>query len=410
MSDAAAPAEPELLLAPREGVPPVVTEAAALADVLAAFAAATGPVAVDVERASGFRYFPRAYLVQLRRAGAGTALIDPVALPDLGALGVLLAPAEWVLHAASQDIPSLREVGLVAGTLFDTELAGRLLDLPRVGLGPLVEAELGIRLEKGHSAADWSRRPLPEPWLRYAALDVELLLELRDRLERQLDRAGKLEWARQEFAHVAAMPDPGPRSDPWRRTSGVHRVRDRRRLAVVREVWVERDRVARARDIAPGRVLPDPAIVELATSMPTTVAELTELPGLRGRGARRRAGQWLAAVTRARRLSDAELPRPAERDPAVPPSSARQWVERDPAAAARLSAARSVVAEVGERVAVPVENLVPPDAVRRLCWSPPPDPSPTGVAAALRAAGARQWQVELVAGPLSAALTPTPPS
>jgi len=252
------------LLEPADGVPPVVETPAALAAAAAALAAGDGPVAVDAERASGYRYGQRAYLIQLRRAGAGTVLIDPIACPDLDPVIAALDGLEWVLHAASQDIPCLAEVGLRPGLIFDTELAGRLLGYPRVGLGSIVAEVLGLALEKGHSAADWSARPLPEPWLRYAALDVEVLIELRNALERELSAAGKLEWARQEFAAVAAAPLPSARVDPWRRASGLHRVRRPRQLAIVRAMWETRDKMARSRDIAPGRILPDTAIVEAA--------------------------------------------------------------------------------------------------------------------------------------------------
>lgn len=244
---------PVPLLEPREGIPPVTATDGALDGIVAAFAAGTGPVAVDAERASGYRYGQRAYLVQLRREGAGSALIDPVGCPDLSALGEAIGDAEWVLHAATQDLPCLRDIGMVPSRLFDTELAGRLAGFARVGLGAMVENVLGFALEKGHSAVDWSTRPLPEPWLRYAALDVELLVDLRDALEEELEQQGKLEWARQEFAAIAAAPPPPPRKDPWRRTSGMHKVRRRRQMAVVRELWTARDQVAQRRDISPAR-------------------------------------------------------------------------------------------------------------------------------------------------------------
>ena len=200
---------------------------------VAALAAGHGPVAVDAERASGFRYGHRAFLIQLRRDGAGTMLIDPMACPNLTGLDEALADTEVVLHAASQDLPCLAELGFRPRALFDTELAGRLLGFPRVGLGALVESVLGWTLEKGHAAADWSVRPLPAELLRYAALDVELLVELRDALAAQLVAQGKTEWAEQEFAAVLAAKPPGPRPDPWRRTSGIHRVHTRRGLAIV---------------------------------------------------------------------------------------------------------------------------------------------------------------------------------
>jgi hypothetical protein len=244
------------LLEPRDGLPPLVTTASALAEAVAALGAGEGPVAVDAERASGYRYGQRAFLVQLRRRGAGTVLIDPIACPDLSALDAALAGTEAVLHAASQDLPCLAELGYRPRQLFDTELAGRLLGYPRVGLGMLVETVLGFTLEKGHAAADWSTRPLPTEWLRYAALDVEVLVELRDALAAELAEQGKTEWARQEFAAVLAAEPPPPRPDPWRRTSGIHRVHTRRGMAVVRELWLERDKIARRRDLSPAGCCP----------------------------------------------------------------------------------------------------------------------------------------------------------
>ncbi|WP_448316114.1 HRDC domain-containing protein, partial [Streptomyces sp. CO7] len=331
-------AEPVPLLEPREGIPPVIADAEGLAATVAAFAAGTGPVAVDAERASGYRYGQSAYLVQLRRAGAGSALIDPVACPDLTALGEAIADAEWVLHAATQDLPCLREIGMVPGRLFDTELAGRLAGFPRVGLGAMVENVLGFVLEKGHSAVDWSTRPLPEPWLRYAALDVELLVDLRDALEKELERQGKLEWALQEFDAIASAPPAAPRKDPWRRTSGMHKVRRRRQLAVVRELWETRDRIARRRDVSPGKVLGDAAIVEAALALPADVQALSALNGFGSRTGRRQLEQWQAAVDRAKALPESALPLPGQAVAGPPPP--RAWADKDPAAAARLSAAR----------------------------------------------------------------------
>lgn len=398
------PGEPAAvpLLEPREGIPPVVTTAAHLDRVIDSFVAGSGPVAVDAERASGYRYGQRAYLVQLRRAGAGSALIDPIACPDLSRLSAELADAEMVLHAASQDLPCLAEVGLIPRTLFDTELAGRLLGHPRVGLGTMVENVLGFKLEKGHSAADWSTRPLPEDWLRYAVLDVELLVELRDALHQELVEAGKLGWALEEFAAILAAPPRPARTDPWRRTSGIHRVRGRRGLAVVREVWSARDRIARERDVSPGRVLPDAAILDMALQLPKTAAELLALPGMRGRNARRHQTMWLRAVTHARSLPELELPEPTVPGDGPPP--AHRWAERDPAAAKRLAAARAVVAALGDEHGLPSENLLQPDSVRRLSWSPPAEVTPESVDEALTALGARRWQVDLVAVPLAKAL------
>lgn len=394
------------LTAPEDGVPPVVTEAGPLRAAAEALRRGTGPVAIDTERASGYRYSQRAYLIQLRRAGAGTALVDPVSLGgDVRALADALQGTEWVLHAASQDLPCLADLGLRPAALFDTELASRLAGFPRVALGTMVQQLLGYTLEKGHSAADWSRRPLPDEWLVYAALDVELLLPLREVLERILAEQGKTEWASQEFEAVRTSPPLSPRREPWRRTSGVHRARNPRQLAAVRALWETRDGIAAQRDIAPGRVLPDRAIVDAAVTGPQTVGELVKLPVFRGRAQRKLAGTWAAALRTARALPASELPSQAPPQDGPPPAA--RWSDRDPDAAARLSAARSRLVAIAGEHRIPVENLLLPDLVRRLCWEPPDTLDPDTVAERLADGGARPWQRELTAAALADALRAT---
>lgn len=396
-------AGPTLLTEPAGGTPAPVDSPTGLAEVVARFAAGTGPVAVDAERASGFRYSQRAYLVQLRRKGAGTALIDPVPLPDLSALDEALADTEWVLHAASQDLPCLAEVGLRPRRLFDTELAARLADFERVGLAALTEQLLGRTLEKHHSAADWSTRPLPHDWLTYAALDVELLVELRDALDAELARQGKSDWAAEEFAALVAggARPPRQRTDPWRRTSGMHRVRGARAQARVRSLWYARDAIAVRRDTAPGRVLPDAAIVAAAEMNPKTERELLLLPGFGGRSVRRLAATWLEALEEARGLPDDALPTTPQFDGPPPP---HRWADKDPAAAARLARCKEVVTRTAELHHLPPENLVTPDFVRRLAWEPPVEPDAATVTEVLRGFGARPWQCELLAAELAQAL------
>jgi ribonuclease D len=399
--------DPLPLLEIRHGLPAVTETRSGLDSVVKQFAGGSGPVAIDAERASGYRYSQRAYLVQLAREGAGTALVDPVGFGDvpnesLKPLADAISGVEWIIHAASQDLQCLAQLGMRPKALFDTELAGRLLNLPRVGLATLVEEFLGVRIRKEHSAVDWSKRPMPTSWLEYAALDVEPLIAVRDSLVTRLAQAGKAEWARQEFAYWTTLPFPGPRNEPWRRTSGIHRIRGRRGLAVVREIWEARDRIARDTDTAPGRLLADTAIVEVAASMPGSMRELERLPSFRRARSRPMAQQAWAAVDRVQRLGDRELPTLVAATDGPP--HPRAWVHKQPAAAVRLGHCREVIAAVAADQDVPAENLISPDAVRRLAWSPPQPLTVAAVVDQLASSGARPWQIDLVAASLTPAL------
>jgi len=375
---------------PADGVPDVIVTERGLAGAAEALAAGSGPAAIDAERASGYRYGQRAYLIQIRREGSGTWLIDPIACPDLSPIAASLAGVEWILHAATQDLPCLAEVGLHPTRLFDTELGGRLVGLPRVGLAAVVEHYLGLTLAKEHSAVDWSTRPLPEPWLRYAALDVEVLGQVRDLMADDLVAQDKMGWAEQEFDALTGFTGPPVRAEPWRRTSGLHKLRNRRGAAMVRELWQTRDAIAVERDTAPGRILPDAALVDLATRAPKLAADLSQNGTVRvSRSVRRYQQAWLAAVERARAMPEADLPALTMHSDGPPP--ARAWADRDPVAAVRLAHARARN--------VPVENLLTPDALRRTLWTPPANPTLESIAEALLGLGARQWQVD-IAGPI----------
>ncbi|MDP2012842.1 MAG: ribonuclease D [Actinomycetota bacterium] len=389
---------------PRDGVPHIITTSEALQQYAAAVALGHGPVALDAERASGFRYSQRAYLIQVRREGAGTALIDPIAVPELSALAAAIANVPWILHAANQDLPCLAELGLYPSALFDTELAGRLLGRERVSLGALVESELGEILEKGHGATDWSIRPLTKAQLRYAALDVELLVELREVLEAELATSGKLEFAQQEFLALLAFTPRARGEEPWRRTSGIHRIRKEQSLAVVRELWFARDQIAQREDIASGRILPDAAIVAAAAAMPVSAEALGALPEFSGRGQTRRRADWWAAIDRA--LSSDAASWPVTAAPAEGPPPPRTWANKNPAAADRLERAREGLRLLSEECTIPVENLLTPELARRLCWDPPEPLAISSIQEQLRTMGARQWQIELTAPILLESLTP----
>ena len=370
--------------APRQ----VIEDRAGYHAALESLAAGAGPIAIDAERASGYRYSQRAYLIQVFRRDGGSHLFDPPAIGELNDLHHEFRDEEWVLHAATQDLPSLREVGVDPQRIFDTELAARLLGMPRVGLGAVVEELLGIQLAKAHSAADWSTRPLPQPWLDYAALDVELLIDVRDQLAARLEDAGKTAIAREEFASILERDLTPVRAEPWRRLSGLHTVRGARGLAVARELWLARDAYAREIDVAPGRLVPDASLVTAVKAMPESKGALAAMKDFSGRASRSQLDRWWAAIERGRTTEDL----PAARAPgdAIPPP--RAWPDRNPEAAARLAAARAATTEIAEELELPQENLLTPDHLRRVAWDPPTPLDADRVAKALRGFGARAWQ------------------
>jgi ribonuclease D len=266
---------------------------------------------------------------------------------------------------------------------------------------------------------------LPTAWLNYAALDVEVLIGLRDSIAAVLAEQGKTAWAAEEFDFLRTGAGQAPaatRRDRWRRTSGIHRVRNQRGLAAVRELWTVRDEIAQRRDIAPGRILPDSAIIDAATADPKTLDDLVALPIFGGKRQRRGAATWLTALKSARENPGAG----DEIEPPNGPPPPARWARRRPEAAARLDAARAALRELSERVTVPAENLVTPDLVRRLCWdweAPAgddaersdeeerrigPDDTAAAVDEFLAAGQARNWQRELAVPVLATALQAPP--
>ena len=400
------------LLQPSAGTPEIVDTEESFREAIKQLGKGSGPFAVDAERASGFRYSARAYLIQIKRTDGGLHLIDPIPFGPghqlFTDLNDLLNTDEVILHASTQDLPCLRELGINPVKLFDTELAGRIAGLPRVGLGPLLQSIMGVLLAKEHSAADWSARPLPKDWLTYAALDVELLVELRNHMYTILEDAKKLPWAEEEFASILNAPPAPPRVDPWRRTSGMHKIKRRDQLAVIKSLWIARDAVAAKHDIAAGKLLNDSAIVELAIAVPTNKKEFEKC--LRPLGLRARWMEnlqlWLDSIAAAVALPEDQWPTMRTNADTLPPI--KLWRDKFPEKFAPLSHARASIELIAQENQIPVENLITPEHVRRVCWKPPIGATSTlsvsEVEKALAELGARQWQIDLVAPALAAAL------
>ena len=389
-----------LLQNPRANVH-FITNQNQLADAVATLASSKGSIAIDAERASGFKYSQRAYLVQLRASDTDIFLIDPVATAEtvsskeFADLASLMKDREWILHAATQDLPCLNEVGLYPGAIFDTELAGRLAGQPRVGLGALTESLLQFRLAKEHSAADWSTRPLPDAWLNYAALDVDVLHELKTEVEAILSQQGKLEWAKQEFDALLSFRPKPQKLDRWRGITGLHKVQDRSSLEIARQLWLSREALAQKMDVAPGRLIPDSSILVAATEKPKTRPELAAMKSFSGRASRSYLDTWWEAIQSALKSTDLPALKPEKTD-ALP--NHRNWINKFPEADRRLKYAKASLVELSEKKLVPLENLLTPELLRQVSFSPPENLTVQGLSEKLKHLGARQWQVELTAG------------
>ncbi len=396
---------PVLITDSRDGVPPVIETVEDLGQAAHRLESGRTPIAVDVERAQGFRYGADPWLVQIRREDVGTFLIDSHALPDLS----ILAPgvdAVWLLHDAEQDLPNLSQVGLTPPSLFDTEVAARLLGFTHFGLAAVCEQVLGLSLAKEHQASDWSVRPLPQDWLRYAALDVELLTELYRRMSTGLHELGRWQWAQEEFSHVVSLPHVHDKPDRWRSVPGAGKIRSRRGLAVLHELWEARDGVAREIDLAPGRLVRNSALVRAALQPPRNRRSLLSIGEFRSPVARQYTDTWLRAINRALTLDEAELPprRAAHAPGSIP--EVRHWARLDPEAHERLLRVREAVGRIAESLKVAPEVVLEPRDQRFLAWAPLDEALPVdeAVAERLGESAARGWQRDLVEGPIAKAL------
>ncbi len=260
-------------------------------------------IAVDTEADSFFHYFDKLCLVQVS-ASCGTFLIDPLSMPPRGLAPlapVLADPAiRKVFHAAEYDLFVLhRHCGLRVGSLFDTMISAQMLGYPAVGLGALVERHFDVKLSKDQQRTDWSRRPLRDVQLDYAALDVIYLAELARILERELTAKKRLQWAQSEFTALEARVWPEREFDEqgYLRIKGARKLSPRG-LAVLRELFLFRDKRAREGDRPPFKVMGNGTLLDLAQNPPTSRRALGSRRGITDLVLRRFGGELLDAITR----------------------------------------------------------------------------------------------------------------
>ncbi|HET7564630.1 MAG TPA: ribonuclease D [Gemmatimonadaceae bacterium] len=302
-------------------------------------------LAVDTEGASFHRFVDRIYLLQLSTEQI-SAVFDPLAVGRLERLGALLEDpdVEVVFHDADYDLRLLhQDYGWRTTHIFDTRIAAQILGIRAFGLAALLERYFGIKLDKKFQRADWSMRPLTPAMLEYAAQDTMYLLELRDRMREDLERAGRWEWAEEEFArlegtHWAPEGEEGS-ADAYLRIKGVRDL-TRRQLAIFRELVLWRDEVARALDRATFRVVGNTVLLEVAQGAPRTIDALRIIKGMPRGIVERRGDELLSAVERGLGVPDAQLPRFPK---------ARRW-ERDPNFDVRVSRLRTVRDEAAQRL------------------------------------------------------------
>ena len=291
-------------------------------------------IALDTEGASFHRFVDRIYLLQLSTRDQ-TAIIDPVPIGRPAGLGRLLEDpkVEVVFHDADYDLRLLwQDYGWHIRNIFDTRVAAQLLGLRAFGLAALLERYFGVKLDKKFQRADWSMRPLTPGMLEYAAQDTIHLLELRDRMEHDLDQAGRLDWAREEFALLEGTR--WPEEDPANAFLRLKGARDltRRELAVLRELVPWRDSIARSLDRATFRVIGNEQLLEIARRQPASRDELAAIKGVPRGLTDARAAEVLDAVARGRAVPESQLPR----FPKAP-----RW-DRDSEFDARVSALKTV--------------------------------------------------------------------
>ncbi len=292
---------------------PLYLDTVGATDDFLASIAGTRALAIDTEGASFHRFVDRIYLLQLSTREV-SAVVDPLPIGVPARLGALLedASVQKIFHDADYDLRLLhQDYGWNVRNIFDTRLASQLMGLKAFGLAALLDKYFQVKLDKKHQRADWSMRPLTQDMLAYAALDTMYLLDLSDRLRAELERAGRWEWAAEEFARLEGTrwdDSPYRDEDAFLRIKGARDL-SRRELALLRELVRWRDVVARDLDRATFRVASNEVLLEAARVAPRTNAEVAAVRGMPRGMAERRAADIRAAVERGLALPEDQLPR-----------------------------------------------------------------------------------------------------
>jgi ribonuclease D len=341
-------------------------------------------LAIDTEAASFHRYEDKVYLVQLSTREA-TAVVDPLAVKSLDAVGDLLAdPAvESVFHDADYDLRLLaRQFGYRATSLFDTRVAAQLLNEPGIGLAALLEKYLHVTLDKRFQRADWSARPLSEDMLRYAASDTRFLPALRDIMRDALIAKGRLHWAEEEFALLAEVrwSDDDEAEPGWLRFKGAKALKPRP-LAILRALYTWRDETAQALDRAPFRIINNEPMMTLAKDPPADLEALAKVKGVGRELVAKRGAEIMAAIRQAQAIPDAELPR-RERPPRRPVDLAYE---------ARVDQLKAMRNAEAERVGLAPGVLCPNGTLEGIARR-----EPKTTEELLEVPGIRRWQVEVL--------------
>ena len=299
-------------------------------------------IALDTEGASYHRFVDRIYLLQLSTRDR-SAILDPLPIGTPEGLGRLLESpdVEVVFHDADYDLRLLRQdYGWRVNNIFDTRVAAQLLGLKAFGLAALLERYFGVKLDKKHQRADWSMRPLTRDMLAYAAQDTAYLLELRDRLKEELERAGRMAWAREEFERLEDTQwAPEDASQSFLKLKGARDL-TRRELAILRELVPWRDQVAAAQDRATFRVIGNEQLLAIARQQPQSTEALLAIKGVPRGLVESRGTELLAAIRRGIDCAESQLPR----FPKAP-----RW-DRDPDFDTRVSALKTVRDAAAQRL------------------------------------------------------------